>query len=286
MKKEIIIIIFSQLIIGIILSIVFPAFADSNEEKAIDKLSKQILLQSDKLKGKRIGMFKFSSIEGKETPEGARISDLLLEKLIANSSLSFIERSELHKIIMENELEQTGLIDVSLTHEGGKILPIDYMVTGTVAQINNIVNISARVVKANTGEIFIVKSCEYDSKNKIASAVSPEAAALFNKSPDMLDRINRAYLNLKKMSENAPLVFLIVVLNNSETEELEKNNIRLAKALKNRKDSLDKNGTVIHKKIELLRKGLTLMKDTFPSRYDEIMTKKMEVLNNPPRRRR
>ncbi len=260
-------------------------FADTNEDKAIDELAQKMLADADKLKGKRIGLFKFTSIEGNETPEGARISDTLLERLLGKSTLKFIDRTEMRKIIAENELEQTGLVDSSLINESGKILPIDLMITGTLSKINTDVTISARVVNAKTGELSMVKTCRYNSIKSGNQTESSEAIALFKKSPDMLDRMNRAFFNLQKMSNNAPLIFLLTVLKKSEIEELEKNKPKLANALRKRKEKLERENPERVKKIEVLTKNLEIMKDSFPKRYDIIMAKKTEVLNRRPGRR-
>jgi hypothetical protein len=285
MKRQIFMIIISLFFYADIPAITSISFAEPNEDKALNELAQNMLSQSDKLKGKRIGVFKFTSIEGKETPEGARVSQTLLEKLMANSSLTFIERSELHKIITENELGQTGLIDSSLTNESGKILPIDLMITGTFVQLNTKVNISARVVNANTAELITTKSCQYDTKQNVKTTDSPEAVALFKQSPDTLDKMNRVFLNLQKMSENAPLVFLITVLDKSELERLENNRPKSAELLRKRIEKLKQENPQRFQKIADLRKGLAEMKDSFPKRYDIIMAKKTEIFNNRLKRK-
>ena len=285
MKRQIFIIIISLFFYADIPTIGSIAFAEPNEDKALNELAQNMLSQSDKLKGKRIGVFKFTSIEGKETSEGARVSQSLLEKLMANSSLTFIERSELHKIITENELGQTGLIDGSLTNESGKILPIDLMITGTFVQLNTKVNISARVVNANTAELITTKSCQYDTNQNVKTTDSPEAVALFKQSPETLDKINRVFFNLQKMSENAPLVFLITVLDKSEMERLENKRPRSAELLRKRIEKLKQEDPQRFHKIADLRKGLAAMKDSFPKRYDVIMEKKTEILNERLKRK-
>jgi hypothetical protein len=285
MKRQIFMLIISLFFYAGMPAITSIAFAEPNEDKALNELAQNMLSQSDKLKGKRIGVFKFTSIEGKETPEGARVSQSLLERLMANSSLTFIERSELHKIIAENELGQTGLIDSSLTNESGKILPIDLMITGTFVQLNTKVNISARVVNANTAELITAKSCQYDTKQNIKSTDSPEAVALFKKSPDTLDQINRAFFNLQKMSENAPLVFLITVLDKSELERLENSRPKSAELLRKRIEKLKQENPQRFQKIADLRKGLAAMKESFPKRYATIMEKKTEIFNDRLKRK-
>ena len=286
MKKYLFIIMMIILFAAHITSNTLIAFAEPNEDNALDELAQKMLSESEKFKGKSIGMFRFTTIEGKESNDGARISDSLLERLISDNSMKFIDRSELHKIIAENELAQSGLTDTSLTNENGKILPIDLMITGTYAAINSEVNISARVVNAKTGELFIVKSCRYNSKQSVKATASPEAIALYKKSPDELDRINRAYLNLEKMSINAPLIFLLTVMEKREMQNLGAYKPRLAEALKKRKEKLDREDPERLRKIQNLRIALSVMKNEFPSRYEEIMTKKNEAIEELRRRRR
>jgi hypothetical protein len=260
------------------------AFADVNEDKALDEVAQALLSKSDRLKGKQIGMFRFTSLDGKETTDGARVSQCLLERLINRGSLKFVDRSELAKIVGEQELQQSGLVDSELVNEKPKILPIEYMITGTVTHINKKGHISARILNAGTGEIFAAKSSEYITDSDISSKDSPEAIAIYKKSPEELDKMNRVFFNLQQMSEKRPLVFLIAVLNNTEIEQLEKDKPRLAKAIKKRRADIRWDKPGVQTKIDHLKTGLAAMKTSYPSRYDQIMQRKNEVIAHLPKK--
>ncbi len=301
MKKIIISLVIAYIFCPGIFFVANAVFASQNEDKALDELAQKMLSKPDKLKGKRICMFKFTSIEGKETQEGAKISRLLMERLIDNDFLKFVDRSELAKIVGEQELEQSGLVDRALTDEGSKLLPIDLMITGTFARINNKAHISAKVLNANTGEVYIAKSAEYDETGQIMAEStkaksgdaalsgtetggSPEAVALFKNSPEKLERINQTFFNLERMSEKRPLLFLMAVLDKPEMDKIEKDKPRLATAIKERRTQLEKKEPVVLRKIGKLKKGIQIMKESYPSRYELIMKKKTEVLNRRPQR--
>ncbi|MFH0974781.1 MAG: CsgG/HfaB family protein [Spirochaetota bacterium] len=271
-------------IYGIIFNLMSDAFADSNEEKALDEVAQALLLKSDILKDKPIGMFRFTSLDGKESPDGARISQCLLERLMNQSSLKFIDRSELAKIVGEQELQQSGLVDTELVNEKPKILPIDYMITGTLAHISKKGHISARILNAGTGEILTAKSSEYIADSAVTANDSPEAVAIYKKSPDELDRINRVFFNLQQMSKKRPVVFLIAVLSDKEIEQLESDKPRLAKAIKKRRTDIRWDKPGVQTKIDHLKNGLAAMKTSYPSRYDQIMQRKIEVIAHLPKK--
>ena len=287
MKKKlffsVIIIIFAFISIQCFESI---SFAASNEDKALDEVAQAMLLKADKLKGKRIGIFKFTSLEGKESPEGARISQCILERLMKNDSLTFVDRSELKKIVGEQELQQSGLVDPDLVSETGKVLPIDYMITGTFVYIKTKGHISARILKAATGEIYIAKSTEYVTETqKESSKDSKEAIEIYKASPDKLDRLNRVFYNLMEMSEKRPYVFLVTVINDKEFEQLEKRKPKFAERIKKRRLEIRWEKPGLQMKIDRLRDGLTSMKKMYPSRYEQVMQKKKEMIANPPARK-
>lgn len=261
-------------------------YAASNEDKALDEVAQAMLIKADKLKGKRIGVFKFTSLEGKESPEGARISQCLLERLLKNESLTFVDRSELKKIVGEQELQQSGLVDPDLISETGKVLPIDYMITGTFVYIKTKGHISARILKAATGEIYVAKSTEYVTETqKESSKDSQEAIAIYKASPDELDKLNRVFYNLMEMSEKRPYVFLVTVINDKEFEQLEKKKPKFAERIKKRRLEIRWEKPGLQMKVDRLRDGLVSMEQLYPSRYEQVMQKKKEMIANPPARK-
>ena len=121
------------------------------EDGAVQKIANQMFNKSTLLSNKKLSVFNFTNLEGKETAEGKRIANKLLEKLIQKSSFKLVERSEIDKILKEQGMEQTGIVDKDIVKDSGKVLPIDSMITGIVAQINGGGEISVKIVDISTG---------------------------------------------------------------------------------------------------------------------------------------
>lgn len=81
------------------------------------------------------------------------ITDILTEAIFNTGSVKIIERGNLEKIIKEQKLQASGLIDERTAKAVGKISGADYVCYGSVKDIGQKFTISARVVDVETGEI-------------------------------------------------------------------------------------------------------------------------------------
>lgn len=91
----------------------------------------------------------------------------LLDKLITEfvhlNRFKVIERSQLEKILQEQKLGLTGIIDASTAVEVGKTAGVDAVVFGSIASDKRAVTIDARLVDTETAEI--ITSRDAFSKN-------------------------------------------------------------------------------------------------------------------------
>ncbi|MCR4925893.1 MAG: CsgG/HfaB family protein [Clostridiales bacterium] len=81
------------------------------------------------------------------------ITDILTEAIFNTGSVKIIERGNLEKIIKEQKLQASGLIDERTAKAVGKISGADYVCYGSVKDIGQKFTVSARVVDVETGEI-------------------------------------------------------------------------------------------------------------------------------------
>ena len=250
------------------------------EEKAIDKLSSDIFDIKDKLSGMKIGVFDFTTLDGKEIPDGKRLADRLLEKLIKKGKLIFIERAQLDKLLKAQGIEQTGVIDPNEVRESGKVLPIDVMIHGTLARVGSQAELSIRVVNISSGEIYLASSVALKPNETLALKENPELLKISREDPYKIDNINRSYITLLKWSKNKPLIFLIVVLNEDEISVLERDRPKMADALKKRKERIETRRPKFNQNLVRMKKGFELIKQHDPERYGMLMQKKTELLNS------
>ncbi len=97
-------------------------------------------------------ILKFSS-DFKNVQYDEYIADALTEAIFNTGSVKIIERGNLEKIIKEQKLQASGLIDERTAKAVGKISGADYVCFGSVKDVGQKFAISARVVDVETGEI-------------------------------------------------------------------------------------------------------------------------------------
>lgn len=121
------------------------------------------------------------------TPEnaGAAVADAVSSALMNVQNVVLIERSQLEKILNENQLSISGVVknpDFTLL---GKILPVDALVIGNVTNfcqwheaLNNgaAVTYSARLVNIHSGEVLFTINCSSTIFMGIADKIAQDLA--------------------------------------------------------------------------------------------------------------
>lgn len=253
------------------------------EENAIEKITVDISDKKDVLKGKKIGIFNFSNLEGKETNDGKRLAKKLQELLLKKGGLVFVERAELDKLLNAQGLEQTGIVESEAIAESGKVLPIDVMINGTLAQIQGNGELTVKGVHVSSGEIYFMSSVTFTPQEAFTYKENTEKLQLHKKSPDTLDIINRTYLVLNTLSARKPLVFLLAVCEKddpifNDTPQLGKKLMMINAKMKN-------DNPMQWKRLTQLRRGVALLKQYDVTRYNDIQNKKMIVIKKSKERK-
>lgn len=65
---------------------------------------------------------------------GKGISDMMVTQLVKDGSFSVIERKQLEKVLSEQKLGASGLLDASTAAQIGKILGVKYVILGSITQ--------------------------------------------------------------------------------------------------------------------------------------------------------
>jgi len=85
----------------------------------------------------------------------------LLDKLVTGfvgiNRFKVIERAQLEKILEEQKLGMTGIIDASTAAQIGKGIGVDGVVCGSITQGGNAVTIDARLIDTETAAIIVAK---------------------------------------------------------------------------------------------------------------------------------
>jgi len=134
----------------------------------LNSLAAQIVKDLTQENKTRIAVIKFSNLDGKVTKLGKYVSEELIFRLHKTQRFSIVERALLNKVMKEHKLNLSGVIDESTAREVGKILGVDALATGTVADLGRTIKINARLISTETGSIFTVAAVEVLKDDKVA----------------------------------------------------------------------------------------------------------------------
>ncbi len=133
----------------------------------LEKLTNQIIGSLDQNKKNKIAIMEFIDIQGDVSSLGKYISEELTTRLYLTGEFEVVERQLLDKIIEEQKISISGLIDESSAVELGRVLGVDAIASGTIADLGTSVKINARLISAETGQLFSVASVEIPKDDKV-----------------------------------------------------------------------------------------------------------------------
>jgi TolB-like protein len=113
----------------------------------------------------RVAILDFENISGipKYDGLGKAMSSMLISDIEANVSpkrLQLIERSQVQKILKEQNFQASGSVSKSSAVKAGKLLGVNYLLVGDVYILNDQLIINARLTNTETGEIVFSKKQE------------------------------------------------------------------------------------------------------------------------------
>ena len=141
-------------------SLALHARPQSGLDQRVSDLSKQI---ADKMSAKQkttIAVIEFTDLQGNVTDFGRFLAEELITRLYDAGAFKVIERQLLNRIIAEQKLSLTGVVDPASAKQLGKILGVDAIVSGTISNMAQSIRVNARLISTETGEIFAVASTE------------------------------------------------------------------------------------------------------------------------------
>jgi curli biogenesis system outer membrane secretion channel CsgG len=158
------------LFLSLVLILGFSAslFAATNFRSSIDDIVKQIVNSMESEQKKRVAIMDFRNIDHSVSKLGMYLSETLITKLFQTHKFKVIERSQLGQALQEIGLAQTGVVDRETAQEVGKVLGVDSLVIGTVTDLVDSIDINARLISTETGEVFAVASSEIQKDAVVA----------------------------------------------------------------------------------------------------------------------
>ncbi|MDI6704379.1 MAG: FlgO family outer membrane protein [bacterium] len=131
---------------------------ESNMDESINKLVQKISQSMTAQKKTTIAVIEFTDLHGNVTNFGRYLAEELITRLFETGKFRVIERNLLNKVIEEQKLTLTQLIDPASVKQLGKILGVDAIVSGTITDLVDKLKVNARIIGTETGDVFAVAS--------------------------------------------------------------------------------------------------------------------------------
>jgi len=89
---------------------------------------------------------------------GGIVAEWFITALVQDGRFQVVERALLKKIVDEQKLGMTGLIDESSSAHLGKILGVKTIISGSVLQLQDAIEVNARIINVSTGSIVAAEN--------------------------------------------------------------------------------------------------------------------------------
>jgi TolB-like protein len=159
-----------------------PAWAQSALDQRISELSLKISNGLTENQKRTIAVVEFADLRGNVTDFGRFIAEELITHLYETKKFKVIERQLLNKVITEQKLSLTGMIDQTSAQKLGKLLGVDAIASGTVTDLGKSLRVNARLIDTSTGEIFSVAATEIAKDDSVMTLMGASATAPTNPS--------------------------------------------------------------------------------------------------------
>lgn len=120
----------------------------------------------------RIAVLPFEQKGLNEKDAGQIVSDLLLNELSSKGWYTVIERQSIQKILDEQKLGLSGIIDDKTAAALGKALGVEALILGSVSKLGNTLIVNCRMVNTTSMQVMKVSTIKTGSLDSIANKIN------------------------------------------------------------------------------------------------------------------
>ncbi len=131
---------------------------------------------------------------------GKMVAEWLTTRLVETGRFDIVERRLLNKVLAEQSIGSSGLVDPSSASQLGRVLGVKTVVTGSVSNYGGVIDINARLISVETASIRAAESASTESPKdlrKVVALISDKIMQTFPLEGYVLDRTdNKVILDL------------------------------------------------------------------------------------------
>ena len=114
---------------------------------------------------------------------GGIVAEWFTTTMVQDGRFEVVERALLRKIVEEQKLGMTGLIDESSSAQLGKILGVKTIISGSVLQFQDTIEVNARIINVNTGSIVAAENIRSNTGDNLKNVIELLTARIVKNFP-------------------------------------------------------------------------------------------------------
>lgn len=142
---------------------------ESALSEKIDRLVQQLTQTGSLLENRPVAVTDFTDASGQKTELTAFLTNKFIDRLAKAGKARLVERSRLDAVVKELNLSMSGYIDERSEKLLGKMVGAGGLITGTVADLGDRLNVTVRLIQSETGEILAAADADLAKDPEIQS---------------------------------------------------------------------------------------------------------------------
>ena len=135
----------------------------------------QIIAGMEQQQKRKLAILDFANLDGSADNFTRYLTEQLATHMVmARRNFNLLERKHLDKILVEHGLNLSGIIDPQNAKQVGKLSGIDAIVTGTVADLQTVLEVNARLIDTETGKVFSAAVTRFTKDREVLALIGPE----------------------------------------------------------------------------------------------------------------
>ncbi len=125
-----------------------------------------------------VAVFTFEESNSQAKGLGKTVSEMLITALIQKQKYTMMERTQLEKIMQEQSLSQTGVIDEEAALKVGKLAGLEAIILGSVTRLNRTIEADVRLIDVETAKALGAAYGKVEDVEKIRDLANKLAVEL------------------------------------------------------------------------------------------------------------
>jgi TolB-like protein len=128
--------------------------AASYYEEAVKEWSETIVVEVVKVKRRSVAVLNFTDLDGNVPPVGQFLAEELSASLMLSGDIQVLDRHHLSRVVPQSALHRLSMADPAAVKEYGLMAGVDCLVIGTIADTQEGLRVTAKVLATDTGLVI------------------------------------------------------------------------------------------------------------------------------------